>query len=70
MALVCAWVLPDLLTLRRGGDIEGDLIGAAALAVAVALMPLADVNTSWIAVAVGVVAGFVIGLPLALLGER
>jgi membrane associated rhomboid family serine protease len=70
LAMICAWAIPDLLTLRRGGDVEGDLIGAAAIAVAVALMPLADVNASWIADAVGVAAGFAIGLPLALLTER
>ncbi|HEY2440759.1 MAG TPA: rhomboid family intramembrane serine protease [Solirubrobacteraceae bacterium] len=70
LAMACAWATPDLLTLRRGGEIEGDLIGAAAIAVAVALMPLADVNTSWIADGVGVVAGFAIGLPLALLADR
>jgi membrane associated rhomboid family serine protease len=70
LAMVCAWSVPDLRTLRHGGEIEGDLIGAAALAVAVALMPLADVNASWIADAVGVVAGFAIGVPLALLADR
>jgi hypothetical protein len=33
-------------------------------------MPLADANASWIADAVGVIAGFAIGLPLALLADR
>ena len=70
LAMACAWAVPDLRNLRRGGDVEGDLIGAAALAVAVALMPLADVNASWIADAVGVLAGFAIGVPLALLTDR
>ncbi len=70
LALLCAWATPDLLTLRRGGDIDGDLIGAAAFGIAVALMPLAVIVTSWISVAVGVIAGFAIGLPLALLGDR
>ena len=70
LALLCAWAVPDLLTLRRGGDVEGDLIGVAAIAVAVALMPLADPSASWIADAVGVIAGFAIGLPLALLADR
>ena len=70
LAMACAWSVPDLRNLRRGGEVEGDLIGAAALAVAVALMPLADVNASWIADAVGVLAGFAIGVPLALLAER
>ncbi|HZE05838.1 MAG TPA: rhomboid family intramembrane serine protease [Solirubrobacteraceae bacterium] len=70
LALLCAWAVPDLLALRRHEDVEGDLIGAAAIAVAVALMPLADANASWIADAVGVIAGFAIGLPLALLADR
>ncbi len=70
LALVCAWAMPDLLTLRSGGDVEGDLIGAAVIAVAVALMPLADPLASWVSDGVGVVAGFAVGLPLALIGER
>ena len=44
LALVCAWATPDLLTLRSGGDVDGDLIGAAVIAGAVALMPLADLD--------------------------
>jgi membrane associated rhomboid family serine protease len=70
LAMICAWSVKDLRTLRHGGEVEGDLIGAAAFAVAVALMPLADVNASWIADAVGVLAGFAVGVPLALLAER
>jgi hypothetical protein len=45
--------------------VEGDLIGAAAIAVAIALMPLALPEASWMSDIVGVLAGFVIGLPLA-----
>jgi membrane associated rhomboid family serine protease len=70
LALVCAWATPDLLTLRSGGDVDGDLIGAAVIAVAVALMPLATVLASWVSDGVGVVAGFAVGIPLALIGER
>lgn len=70
LALVCAWATPDLLTLRSGGDVEGDLIGAAVIAVAVALMPLATLFASWVSDGVGVVAGFAVGIPLALIGER
>jgi membrane associated rhomboid family serine protease len=70
LAMVCAWATPDLLTLRAGGDVEGDLIGAAAIALAVALMPLAVVDASWVSDGVGLVAGFAIGLPLRLLGDR
>jgi membrane associated rhomboid family serine protease len=70
LALACAWAVPDLLTLRSGGEVEGDVIGAAAIAVAVALMPLAVTDASWVSDGVGVVAGFAIGVPLALLGDR
>jgi membrane associated rhomboid family serine protease len=65
LALVCAWAVPDLLELSASGEIEGDLIGAAAIAVAVVLMPLADVHASWISDVVGVAAGFLVGLPLS-----
>ncbi|MGZ4194797.1 MAG: rhomboid family intramembrane serine protease [Solirubrobacteraceae bacterium] len=70
LALVCAWATPDLLTLRSGGEVEGDLIGAAVIAAAVAAMPLAVVNASWVSDGVGILTGFAIGVPLALLGER
>ena len=70
LALVCAWATPDLLTLRSGGQVDGDLIGAAVIAVAVALMPLADPTASWVSDGVGIVAGFAVGIPLALIGER
>ena len=65
LALLVAWAIPDLLALRRGEEIEGDLLGVAAIALVVALMPLAVREASWIADAVGVAAGVAIGLPLA-----
>jgi membrane associated rhomboid family serine protease len=65
LALTCAWAVPDLLELARTRDTDGDLIGAAVIAVAVALMPLADPQASWIADGVGVGAGLLLGLPLA-----
>jgi membrane associated rhomboid family serine protease len=66
LALVVAWAVPDLLAVRRGEEIEGDLLGALAIGLAVALMPLVVVTASWIPEVVGVLAGVVIGLPLAL----
>jgi hypothetical protein len=36
----------------------------------VAAMPLAVLDASWVSDGVGIVAGFAIGLPLALIGER
>ena len=65
LAMVCAWAVPDLIELSRSGEADGDLIGAAVIAVAVALMPLADVHASWISDVVGAGAGFLLGLPLA-----
>jgi len=70
LALLVAWAIPDLLTLRAHEDIEGDLLGTAVVAVVVALMPLAVPSSSWIGDATGVLAGLVVGLPLALAGDR
>ncbi len=65
LALLCAWATSDLLALRAGEDVEADMIGVAAIAAAVALMPLAVPQASWLADGVGVVVGFAVGLPLA-----
>jgi membrane associated rhomboid family serine protease len=70
LALLVAWAIPDLRELRAGEEIEGDLIGTAVFAVVVALMPLAAPGASWIADAVGVVSGAVVGLVLARVAER
>jgi hypothetical protein len=62
--MVIAWAIPDLLDVRAGEDIEGDLLGAGVLAGVVALMPLAAPEASWLSGAVGVLAGLVVGFPL------
>ncbi len=68
LAMITAWAIPDLVALRRGEEIDGDLLGTAVIAIAVALMPLvvAYPGASWISDAVGVLGGAVVGLPLAL----
>ena len=66
LALLIAWAIPDLLALRAGEDIDGDLLGTAVIAVVVVLMPLAAPGASWMAAGVGVLAGILVGLPLAL----
>jgi membrane associated rhomboid family serine protease len=66
LAMVCAWVIPDLISLRHGEDIDGDLLGAAAIAIVVALMPLVVVDASWISDGVGLLGGLAVGVPLAL----
>jgi membrane associated rhomboid family serine protease len=65
LAMLIAWAIPDLVSMRRHEDIEGDMIGTAVIAGAVALMPLATTDASWLADGVGVVVGLVVGIPLA-----
>ena len=67
LALLSAWAVGQLLELRETGEVDADLIGAAAIAAVVALMPLVDTNVSWLADGVGVLAGATLGLPLAVL---
>jgi hypothetical protein len=65
LALLCAWAVPDVLSLRAGEEIEGDLLGTLVIGVVVALMPLAVADASWLPDAVGVAAGLLGGLALA-----
>jgi membrane associated rhomboid family serine protease len=65
LALLVAWAIPDLLSLQAGEEIDADLLGTAAIAIVVALMPLVVKDSSWISDGVGVLAGLVVGLPLA-----
>ena len=66
LALLIAWAMPDLLSLRHGEDIDGDLLGTAAVGVVVALMPLVVADASWISDGVGALGGVAVGAPLAL----
>lgn len=70
LALIVAWAIPDLISLRRGEEVEGDLLGTLVIGVVVALMPLAVTDASWIADGAGVAAGLLLGWPLALLADR
>jgi membrane associated rhomboid family serine protease len=70
LALVCAWAVPDLIALRNGEEIDGDLLAAGAIAAVIALMPLAAPEASWLAGGVGAVVGLVAGVPLARLSRR
>jgi membrane associated rhomboid family serine protease len=65
LALLVAWAIPDLMSWRAGEEFEGDLLGTAVIAAVVALMPLVVTDASWIADAVGVLAGLAVGIPLA-----
>ncbi len=66
LALLTAWAVPHVIALREGQDIEADLIGTVVIGVVVALMPVADPNSPWLADAVGVLTGLFLGVPLAL----
>ncbi len=70
LAMLVAWAIPDLVELGAHQEVDGDLLGAAAIAVVVALMPLVAPTASWIADGVGVLAGIAIGLPLARLHQE
>jgi membrane associated rhomboid family serine protease len=70
IAMLLAWALPDVLALRRREDVDGDLIGVAAIAFVLLLLPLAAPGASWVADGVGVAAGLLIGLPLARITVR
>jgi membrane associated rhomboid family serine protease len=70
LALLVAWAIPDLLALRAGEEIDGDLIGTGVIAAAVAIMPAVVTDASWVADGVGVLAGVAAGLPLARLAAR
>ncbi len=70
LAMLVAWVIPDLFELRAHQEVDGDLIGTAVIAAVVALMPLVATSASWIADGVGVLAGIAIGLPLARLRQE
>ena len=66
LALLCAWAVPPLLERRRTqAEDDVDLLGPAVIFVLLLLMPVARVEVSEIATAVGVVAGCVVGYALS-----
>jgi hypothetical protein len=69
MALLVAWAVPDVMSLRAGEEIEGDLLGTAVIAGVIALMPLAAPLASWVSGGVGAAVGVLAGVPLARLSR-
>jgi len=65
LAMIAVWAVPDLLRARRGQPYDGDLLGAAVMAVAVALMPLVVSYASIVASWAGLLGGLGIGLLLS-----
>jgi membrane associated rhomboid family serine protease len=70
LALLAAWAVPDLLDIRGGREIDGDLLGAAVLAVLLLLMPVAVTEANALAGATGLVVGLLVGLPLSRVVRR
>jgi membrane associated rhomboid family serine protease len=66
LALLCAWVIPDVISMQRKHEIEGDVLGTVVIGVVVALMPLVVTDASWISTGVGVLGGIAVGTPMAL----
>jgi membrane associated rhomboid family serine protease len=64
LALLMAWAAPDLLAARRRSYYEGDLLGAAAIAVLLLAIPYARPEASWLAGVTGAVIGLLCGLGL------
>jgi membrane associated rhomboid family serine protease len=66
LALLGAWAVPDLRTLRAGGYYEGDLLGAGVLAALVLAIPFAFVvpEASWLSGVTGLALGLLAGVGL------
>jgi membrane associated rhomboid family serine protease len=65
LALLVAWAIPDLRDMRRGREIDGDLLGAGVFAVVLLLLPVAVDWADPLAGVTGLVAGAALGYPLA-----
>ena len=72
LALLAAWVVPDLLAARAGAYYEGDLLGAGALAAVLLAIPFAlrRPEASWLAGVTGGALGLVLGAGLHRLEPR
>jgi membrane associated rhomboid family serine protease len=69
LALLAAWAVPDLLDLRRGGDVEADMIGVAVIAAVLLLIPLPVDDANWRVGVTGLLVGLGLGMPLARLAK-
>jgi membrane associated rhomboid family serine protease len=61
LGLLAAWAVPDLLDARAGNYYEGDLLGVAAIAALLLVVPYARPEVSWLAGVTGAVVGLLLG---------
>jgi membrane associated rhomboid family serine protease len=64
LGLLGAWVAPDLRAARVREPYDGDLLGVAAIAAVLLLVPFARAETSWLAGVTGAVFGLLVGIGL------
>lgn len=65
LAMLAAWVVPDLRERRAGNETDSDLLGAGVIAAVVLALPLVVHEVSLPGTAAGGIAGLVLGLVLA-----
>jgi membrane associated rhomboid family serine protease len=64
LALLAAWAAPNLQAARVGNYHESDLLGTAAIAAVLLVIPFARVEVSWLAGVTGAALGLTFGLGL------
>src|SRR3954447_25346190 len=65
LSLLCAWAVGPLLEMRRGAEVEADMLGVLVFALALLALPIALPEANPLAAVVGAVFGLLAGLPLA-----
>jgi membrane associated rhomboid family serine protease len=70
LGLLCAWLVDDRLTVRRGEDRGNDLIGVIVIAALLLLVPIMADDASAMAALAGAIAGAALGVPLSLFVRR
>jgi membrane associated rhomboid family serine protease len=70
LGLLAAWAVRDLLKRRRGEEHDADMLGVLAIAVVLALLPVASPEAGAVAGIAGGAIGLLLGLGLARLPEH
>lgn len=70
LAMLAAWVVPDLRERRGGGETDSDLLGAGVIAAVVLALPLVAEEASLLGTLAGGLAGLLVGLLLAVLSRE